>query len=502
MKIIYKLKQKIRKYNREKISLNYTYKKAIHWIKKNTIHEQGIVVSSRNKVSYPEVTGYTIPTLYQWGEKELARKYTKWLVSIQNDDGSFSGVDGIPYTFDTGQVVRGLVSALDDLPEVKNSLRKACDWMLTQIQPNGKLVTPSTEIWSDNVDDRIHLYVLPPLIEASKKLNEPKYYMAAKRILEYYKKREDLVKFNMINHFFAYVIEALCDLNEKDIIKEGIEHITILQMQNGKVPAYKNVSWVCSTGLAQLAVIWYKLGMNENADKAMHYLEQIQNRSGGFTGSYGKGKSYFPEEEISWAVKYFLDAYYWKIQKAFNKNINYYPEKINENDGRVQEIISFFGDLNGKKIIDVGCGKGRFLRVIKEKFPNSQLYGLDISEKMLQYCPDGVETKIGSTLDIKYPDGYFDYVYTVEVLEHALMVENAIKEMIRILKIGGKIVIIDKNVSKLGRLELADWEQWFKPKDIVKLLRKHGITASFNPIAYDDQIHPDGLFIAWEGLKT
>ena len=42
-------------------------------------------------------------------------------------------------------------------------------------------------------------------------------------------------------------------------------------------------------------------------------LEKIQNRTGGFYGSYGKGAKYIPSAEISWAVKYFLDAYLLKM---------------------------------------------------------------------------------------------------------------------------------------------------------------------------------------------
>lgn len=89
--------------------------------------------------------------------------------------------------------------------------------------------------------------------------------------------------------------------------------------------------------------------MRKYADKAVNYLESVQNNSGGFYGSLGRGKNYFPKEEISWAVKFFLDAYYWKINTTFNQEVNIFSETIDESDGRVHEILSFFGDLNGKK---------------------------------------------------------------------------------------------------------------------------------------------------------
>lgn len=486
---------------KKKTNIFISCEKGIQWIKYYGNSERGIMISSNKKVAYPEVTGYTVPTLYQWGEKDLARNFTSWLIQQQNNDGSFSAPDGTPYSFDTGQVMRGFAAALNDMPEVEKPLKRACDWTLTQIQPDGRLSTPSTEMWGKIADDRIHLYVLPPLIDAGKKLNEPKYIEAAHRVLNYYKQKKYLTDFNTLSHFYAYIIEALCDLGEIELAKAGMEEVAALKRKDGSIPAYKNVSWVCSTGVAQFALIWYKLGMKENADKAMHYLETIQNRSGGFYGSYGKGADYFPEEEISWAVKYFLDANYWKIKTAFDKDVNIFSDSIDEKDGRVQEILSFLGDVNDKKVIDVGCGKGRYLKILKERYPKSNLYGVDISEKMLSYCPYGIETVNGSLLDIPYPDAFFDHIYSVEALEHAIMTENAIKEMVRVLKPEGKIIIIDKNKAMIGKLKLELWEQWFNSKEIINLLQKYGIEAQFKQIAYGKQTKPDGLFIAWTGIK-
>ena len=486
----------------KKIEYKNSCEMAIRWLKNNQIKNGGIIISSKQRTPYPEVTGYIIPTLYRWGEKELVRDLIIWLMHQQNEDGSFSAPDGTPYTFDTGQVIRGFVVALDDLPEVEKPLRKACDWILTQVQPDGRLATPSIKMWGKIADDRIHLYVLSPLIDAGKKLNASKYIDAAQHVLDYYKQKKDLTDFNTLSHFYAYVIEALCDLGEIDLAKKAMENIAVLQNKDGSIPAYKNVHWVCSTGVAQFAVMWYKLGMREYADKALYYLEKIQNRSGGFYGSYRRKANYFPEEEISWAVKFFLDAYYWKIKITFNQEVSIFSESIDENDGRVQEMLNFFGNLNGKKIIDIGCGKGRFLRILKSKFSKSDLYGLDISEKMLSFCPKEIKTVCGSILDIRYPDKYFDYVYCIETLEHSLRIENSVKELVRILKPGGKIIIIDKNIAKLGILKLESWEQWFNPKEIINLLQKYGVKSHYKLISYGKHQQPDGLFIAWEGVRN
>lgn len=287
---------------------------AMDWFKANMVENQGVIVHTRMKEPYPEVTGYFVPTLYQWGEIDLARSCTRWLMSIQLEDGAFPAPDGTPYTFDTGQIMRGLSAAINDVEGAKDSLARACDWVLTQIEASGRMGTPSTELWDDIANDMIHTYVVPPLIEAGRLLNKQEYINAGNDVLTYYKAQEELVPFNRLAHFHAYIMEALVELGEMDLATAGMADVEKLQRKDGSIPAYPDVDWTCSTAIAQYAVIWYKMGKQEPADRAMKYLEKIQNKSGGFFGSYGKGASYISGAEISWAVKYFLDAHYLKAQ--------------------------------------------------------------------------------------------------------------------------------------------------------------------------------------------
>lgn len=291
-----------------------SYERAMDWFKQHMVDGQSIIVHTRKPVPYPEVTGYYIPTLYNWGEKDLARRCTQWLMSIQLPDGAFPAPDGVPYTFDTGQVMRGLCAALGDVDGAEAALRKACDWTLTQIEPSGRLSTPSTEQWTDIASDLIHTYVLPPLAQAGRLLGVTEYERAAGTVLAYYKRQEGLVSFNRLSHFHAYAMEALCEMDELELAAQGMAEVARCQRSDGSVPAYPDVEWVCSTGIAQYAIVWYTLGDTERAERAIRYLEKIQNKSGGFYGSYGRGARYISGGEISWGVKYFLDAYLLKLK--------------------------------------------------------------------------------------------------------------------------------------------------------------------------------------------
>lgn len=291
----------------------YSYQRALDWFKQHLIPGQGIILHTQQPVPYPEVTGYFIPTLYNWEEQDLARECTRWLLSIQLKDGSFPAPDGVPYTFDTGQIMRGLCAALGDVDGAEPALRRACDWVVAQIDKNGRLTTPSTALWTDIANDLIHTYVLPPLVQAGKLLGVKEYVEAAVFTLSYYKKQEDLLPFNRLSHFHAYAMEALCELGELELAARGMADVERCQRRNGSVPAYPNVEWICSTGIAQYAIVWYALERPKQAERAIRYLEKIQNESGGFYGSYGRGANYMPRAEISWAVKYFLDAYHLKL---------------------------------------------------------------------------------------------------------------------------------------------------------------------------------------------
>ncbi len=294
---------------------------ARRWVVRNSVLRSGVKVYGAGREVYPEVSGYFIPTLLCFGERDRAFGYARWLLSVQNNDGSWSDPAGkSAYTFDTGQILKGLIAVAPVLPEVDEAIRRGCNWMLTQILPDGQITTPDKTEWGGllggrTVSENIHLYALKPLREAARLFNESKYTDAVECALRHYLAKPDLITFNTLSHFHAYVIEALVDLGYADMAAKGMAEVARLQRNDGSVPAYPEVDWVCSPGLAQYTLIWYRLGLRAPADKAFQYLCRLQNSSGGFYGSYGKGANYFPDKEISWAVKYFLDANYWRQTK-------------------------------------------------------------------------------------------------------------------------------------------------------------------------------------------
>lgn len=193
-----------------------------------------------------------------------------------------------------------------------------------------------------------------------------------------------------------------------------------------------------------------------------------------------------------------------QIQASFDRasaDEEHFPGTIDPRIYHVKLIREHLGSLNGKRVLDAGCGKGRFARVFRDQEPQAELWGLDISEEMLRFVPEGIHTRAGSLTELPFENDFFDAAYATESLEHAVEIERAVGELCRVVKPGGRIAVIDKNSEQWGRLETPEWERWFTRKELERLLARHCREVSSRFISYWEDVEPDGLFIAWLAVK-
>lgn len=193
-----------------------------------------------------------------------------------------------------------------------------------------------------------------------------------------------------------------------------------------------------------------------------------------------------------------------RIQASFDeasRDEEHFPSIIDPRIYHVKLIREHLGNLRGKRVLDVGCGKGRFARIFQEQEPEAEIWGLDLSEEMLRYVPAGIHTKAGSMTELPFADAYFDGLYATESLEHAVETEKAVAEICRVVKSGGRIVIIDKNAEQWGKLETPEWERWFTRSELERMLRRHCRKVSSRFISYWEDVDPDGLFLAWLAVR-
>ena len=104
---------------------------------------------------------------------------------------------------------------------------------------------------------------------------------------------------------------------------------------------------------------------------------------------------------------------------------------------------------NNGLMLDVGCGEGRHIFGIMQDYPNMKCVGLDMDEESLIKAEEGyeyfktisnTETDFlkGSAYELPFEDNTFDLIVCSEVLEHLHEYNDAIKEIHRVLKSGGK----------------------------------------------------------------
>ncbi len=92
------------------------------------------------------------------------------------------------------------------------------------------------------------------------------------------------------------------------------------------------------------------------------------------------------------------------------------------------------------KVLDVGCGKGTYLKEIHKIRPDLKLYGVDIGE-VEEFLPEYINFKKSSGDNLPFKKETFDFIFCMHVLEHVLNPHSFMIEFNRLLKNGGYIYI-------------------------------------------------------------
>ncbi|MEP6698545.1 MAG: class I SAM-dependent methyltransferase [Verrucomicrobiota bacterium] len=96
-------------------------------------------------------------------------------------------------------------------------------------------------------------------------------------------------------------------------------------------------------------------------------------------------------------------------------------------------------------LLDAGCGAGGMLHVLRQKFPEADLTGIDQSEYALAVTAargTGARLLHGSVNELPFPEDSFDFVLSLDVLTHAGIDDAlALHEARRVLRPGGALVV-------------------------------------------------------------
>lgn len=313
------------------------------------------------KGSYPETTGYLVPTLYEYGKYSgqskynvLAKNAADWLISIQAEEGGWQGLQ-VDETcdlriFNSGMILDGLISAYIYEGDKKylESAKKGMHWIL------GK--TDSDNLFSENNvvgGGTFDTLVCACLLMVIQFLDEPERIDLEAKMKEilnsHLEMQTDTDWFNNCNfvkdgsallHHLGYTIDGLlisAEILEDDFLyqkaKKAARRLLSTFEVNNALPAYLFEDWsfkndlgkgytICLTGLSQIAIVFQKIGKKENdkrftsaALKINDLICSISNfesnnkgLSFGVPGSYPINGNYQKFQMVNWAAKYHAES--------------------------------------------------------------------------------------------------------------------------------------------------------------------------------------------------
>jgi len=305
--------------------------------------------------SYPETTGYIIPTFFHYAVLTQRDEYflrairmADWELSIQSQDGSFnggplgSGYDS--FVFDTGQIIFGLIAAHKTTRKDQyiNAATKAGKWLIRAQDGDGAW----RKCTFHSIPHTYYTRVAWALAELGAYVGDDTYSKAASQNIDWALAKQrnngwfDCAGFTErahsapYTHTIAYTIRGILEtallLNKKaclDAVKRSADALTSAICTNGSYFDAYNSDWrptssvSCLTGNAQIAIILLRLykitGVVEyfkTAQKAIRFLCQHQRLNGppqtlgAIAGSYPIWGRYQRFAFPNWATKFFVDA--------------------------------------------------------------------------------------------------------------------------------------------------------------------------------------------------
>lgn len=163
----------------------------------------------------------------------------------------------------------------------------------------------------------------------------------------------------------------------------------------------------------------------------------------------------------------------------------------------VMAAESFLGGLQGKSILEVGCGRGATLLELAKR--GGHVTGLDYSEEALAVCRR-LEDRNGSTgraifvngdaRDLPFPSESFDFVFSVGLIEHFKDPLALLAEQCRVLRASGYLLVqvpqkyslytlVKRIAIALGKWRYGGWETEFTERQLCDVVRRAALQPEY-----------------------
>jgi tRNA (uracil-5-)-methyltransferase TRM9 len=146
------------------------------------------------------------------------------------------------------------------------------------------------------------------------------------------------------------------------------------------------------------------------------------------------------------------------ILEKTKENYNLIAKEFSATRREIWEELNFlFEDLKeGEKVLDLGCGNGRWYKIFREK--KVDYFGIDNSKKLIEIAKENFsEAKffVGDALNLPFQDNFFDKVYSIALLHHIPSEDfriKVLKEAKRVLKPGGILILTCWKIHQLREI--------------------------------------------------
>ncbi|MDD2518770.1 MAG: class I SAM-dependent methyltransferase [Bacilli bacterium] len=162
-----------------------------------------------------------------------------------------------------------------------------------------------------------------------------------------------------------------------------------------------------------------------------------------------------------------------KIKTAVEQQTRFYPTQA-YNKTAILELVDYINE-EYENVLDIGCGDGGLLSLLKQRYPNTIAWGLTISEdEALSVKSKGLNAIVGEATELQFNNKEFALVISRHMLEHSPYPEEIIKEMNRVLKDQGTAIICVPAVESELAFAWPDHFSVLKRETWIKMFTNNG----------------------------
>ena len=176
-----------------------------------------------------------------------------------------------------------------------------------------------------------------------------------------------------------------------------------------------------------------------------------------------------------------------------DRRINYGGYKYINNRWKnvIESLVRHYKLPSNAKILDVGCGKGFLLYDLLKFLPNSDLYGIDISEYAIRNAKKEIKEKIvlGNATNLPWPDRFFDLVISINTL-HNLYTFELEQAILEIQRVGlNKYICVESYRNEVEKANLLYWqvtcESFYTPDEWKWWFKKNNYNGDYSFIYFE-----------------